>query len=65
MKPGNKIFHVRMSKTGRTYPVTVKFTNYQNNGTLAVMLIEAGTNVIGTVFGTLTVNLSGVLKTGL
>lgn len=65
MKPGNKIFHVRLSKTGRTYPVTVKFTHYTNNDTLAVQLIEAGTNVLGTVFATITVNLSNGFFEGL
>ena len=50
-----KIFHCRLSKTGRTYPVTVKTSHYVNNGTLAVMLIEAGAP--WAPFATITVNL--------
>ncbi len=36
-----KVFHCRLSKTGRTYPVTLKFLKYNDNQTLAVRLVSA------------------------
>lgn len=55
-----KIFHCRLSKTGRTYPVTVKTSHYTNNNTLAVILIEA--SAPWSPFATITVNLSGFFE---
>lgn len=54
-----KIYHVRFSKTGRTYPVTLRFTRYTNNQTLAVQLVQASGHVLGVTLATITVNLSG------
>lgn len=53
-----KIYHVRFSKTGRTYPVTLRFTRYNQNRTLAVQLVQASGNVLGVTLATITVNLS-------
>lgn len=50
-----KIFYARLSKTGKTYPVTLNFTKYTNNQTLAVQLIEA--QAPWSPFATITVNL--------
>lgn len=52
-----KIFHCRTSKTGPTRPVTVRFTKYSSNNTLAVQLVEAKSPWC--VFATITVNLQG------
>ena len=52
-----KIFHCRTSKTGPTTPVTVKFTKYTSNNTLAVQLICA--KAPWSPFATITVNLQG------
>ena len=46
-----------MSKTGPTYPVTVKISHYTNNNTLAVMLVEA--KAPWEIFAVITVNMSG------
>ena len=51
-----KVFNVRLSKTGRTYPVTLRFTHYNQNKTLAVQLIGAAAP--WSPFATITVNLS-------
>ena len=51
-----KVFHCRLSKTGRTYPVTLGFSKYTNNGTLAVVLTEAGAP--WGPFATISVNLN-------
>ncbi len=53
-----KIYHARLSKTGRTYPVTLRFTHYNQNKTLAVQLVQASGRVLGVTFATITVNLS-------
>lgn len=55
MKP--KIFNCRTSKTGSTTPVTVRFTKYSNNNTLAVQLICA--KAPWAPYATITVNLGG------
>lgn len=52
-----KIFYARLSKTGPITPVTVKFTKYTSNNTLAVQLICA--KAPWSVFATITVNLQG------
>ena len=52
-----KIFHCGTRKTGPTTPVTVKFTKYSYNNTLAVQLICA--KAPWSVFATITVNLGG------
>ena len=51
-----KVFNARLSKTGRTYPVTLRFTKYNQNQSLAVQLIEA--QAPWSPFATITVNLS-------
>ena len=53
-----KVFHCRLSKTGRTYPVTLRFTHYNQNKTLAVQLVQASGRVLGVTFATITVNLN-------
>lgn len=53
-----KIFHARLSKTGRTYPVTLQFSKYTCNDKLAVQLIEA--SAPWSPFATLTVNLPDI-----
>ena len=62
MKPGNKVFHVYYSNWKKAYPVTVSFRHYTANNTLAVVLIDAGTNVINSIFATITVNIPGVFE---
>ena len=51
-----KVFNVRLSKTGRTYPVTLNFTSYVMDNTLAVRLVEA--RPPWSPFAVITVNLS-------
>ena len=51
-----KVFNARISKTGRTYPVTLRFTKYTQNRSLAVQLIQAAAP--WSPFATITVNLS-------
>lgn len=51
-----KTFHCRLQKTGPTTPVTVRFTNYANNRTLAVQL--TGARPPWAAFATITVNLN-------
>lgn len=51
-----KVFHVRLTKTGKTYPVTLQFSKYTVNDKLAVQLIDAAAP--WSPFATLTVNLS-------
>lgn len=53
-----KVFNVRLNKTGRTYPVTLRFTKYTQNQALAVQLIGAAAP--WSPFATLTVNLPDV-----
>ncbi len=50
-----KVFHCRTKIGGPTTPVTVKFTKYTSNNTLAVQLICAKTP--WSVFATITVNI--------
>lgn len=50
-----KIFNARLSKTGRTYPVSLQFSKYTCNDKLAVQLIEA--KAPWCVFATITVNI--------
>ena len=52
-----KVFHCRTRIGGPTTPVTVKFTKYTSNNTLAVQLICA--KAPWSVFATITVNLQG------
>lgn len=52
-----KVFHCRLSKTGRTYPVTLKFLQYNDNKTLAVKLVSAIPP--WSPFATISVNLGG------
>lgn len=52
-----KIFHCRTSKTGPTRPVTVKFTKYTSNNTLAVQLLDA--KAPWSPYAVITVNLQG------
>lgn len=52
-----KVFHCRTTKTGPTTPVTVRFTKYSNNSTLAVQLICA--KAPWETYATITVNLGG------
>lgn len=52
-----KIFHCRTNKTGPTTPVTVRFTKYSNNNTLAVQLICA--KAPWETYASITVNLGG------
>lgn len=54
-----KVFHCRTKIGGPTTPVTVRFTKYPSNNTLAVQLIEATSPWC--VFATITVNLQGTL----
>ena len=51
-----KVFNVRLSETGRTYPVTLNFTSYVMDNTLAVRLVEA--RPPWSPFAVITVNLS-------
>jgi hypothetical protein len=55
-----KVFHVRLTKTGRTYPVTLQFSKYTSNDKLAVQLIEAAAPWCP--FAALTVNLQSPLQ---
>jgi hypothetical protein len=55
-----KVFHAQLSKTGRTYPVTLHFTHYNDNHTLAVQLVEA--SAPWCPFATITVNLQSPLQ---
>lgn len=55
-----KVFHARLSKTGRTYPVTLHFTHYNDNHTLVVQLIEA--SAPWCPFATITVNLQNPVQ---
>lgn len=50
-----KVFNVRLSKSGRTYPVTLDFTSYVMDNTLAVRLISARPPWLP--FATITVHL--------
>ena len=53
-----KIFNARLSKTGRTHPVTLQFGKYSCNNKLAVQLVEAAAP--WSPFATLTVNLPDI-----
>ena len=50
-----KVFHCRTTKTGPTTPVTVRFTKYGSNNTLAVQLTDASSPWCP--FAVITVNL--------
>ena len=52
-----KVYNCRLTKTSRTYPVTLRFQKYTNNQTLAVQLISAIPP--WSRFATITVNING------
>ena len=55
-----KLYHCRLSKTGRTYPVTLRFTRYILGQTLCVQLRES--NAPWGDFAQLSVNLQSPLQ---